>query len=231
MYSVCTNCISKKNFVGVKFCQYCKVTTIINIGESKRKQVVKLSSWKSLEQVLGWFNSPRFGIDCEREIFLSFVEMTEILFFAENNEGDTPLMIAEGKSYDDCIELVSLQQQSLQQQSVLRLESTTLHQQQSLEQGMIYDVCCRSQCLIKSHIMPGGRLPTCACQGLLKLQNLVPICQKYCWPVLTLRAGFKWLLNPGTSSQSEGYSSKHVANLASVKGTPACVICVVIVEG
>lgn len=36
--------------------------------------------------------------------------MTEIPFFTENNEGDTPLMIAEEKNFDDCIELVSSQE-------------------------------------------------------------------------------------------------------------------------
>lgn len=37
-----------------------------------------------------------------------FIKMTEMQsLITENNEGDTPLMIAEEKNYDDCIELVS----------------------------------------------------------------------------------------------------------------------------
>lgn len=54
------------------------------------------------------------GFGCERESFLFGIslhnKMTEIPFFTENNEGDTPLMIAEEKNFDDCIELVSSQQ-------------------------------------------------------------------------------------------------------------------------
>ena len=53
------------------------------------------------------------GFGYERETFLSgylFNKMTEIPFFTENNEGDTPLMIAEEKNFDDCIELVSSQE-------------------------------------------------------------------------------------------------------------------------
>ena len=44
---------------------------------------------------------------------------------------------------------------------------------------------------------------------------------------MTLKAGCigkygkNWVLNPGTSSQGEGYSSKWLINLASVWGTPA----------
>ena len=51
-------------------------------------------------------------------------------------------------------------------------------------------------------------------RGSQSLQNLVAISQGYCQPVVTLNTGYKgnngknWLLSPGTSSQSEGYSSK-----------------------
>ena len=51
-------------------------------------------------------------------------------------------------------------------------------------------------------------------KGSQSLQNLVAISQKSWRPLLTLKAscignyGKNWLLNPGTSSQSEGYSSK-----------------------
>ena len=43
-------------------------------------------------------------------VLVLYNKMTEIPFFTENNEGDTPLMIAEEKNFDDCIELVSSQQ-------------------------------------------------------------------------------------------------------------------------
>ena len=49
-------------------------------------------------------------------------------------------------------------------------------------------------------------------RGSQSSQNLVAISQRYCRPVLTLKAdyignnGKYWLLSPGTSSQSEGYS-------------------------
>ena len=52
------------------------------------------------------------------------------------------------------------------------------------------------------------------CRGSQGIQNLVAIFRRYYWPVLTSKAGCigkygkNWLLNPGTSSQSEGYSSK-----------------------
>ena len=58
-------------------------------------------------------------------------------------------------------------------------------------------------------------------QGFPKLTNLVAISQRSWRPLLTFKAGCvgnngkNWLLNPGTSSQSEGYSSK-MAHLASV---------------
>ena len=51
-------------------------------------------------------------------------------------------------------------------------------------------------------------------RGSRSLQNLVAISQKYCQPLLTIKAGCmgsngkNWLLNPESSSQSEGYSSK-----------------------
>ena len=51
-------------------------------------------------------------------------------------------------------------------------------------------------------------------RGSQSLQNFVAISQGYCRPLLTLIAGCignngkNWLLNPGTSSQSEGYCSK-----------------------
>ena len=47
-------------------------------------------------------------------------------------------------------------------------------------------------------------------RGSQSLQNLVAISQKYCQPLLTIKAGCmgsngkKWLLNPESSSQSEG---------------------------
>ena len=46
------------------------------------------------------------------------------------------------------------------------------------------------------------------------LQNLVAVSQRYCQPLLTIKAGCigsngkNWILNPESSSQSEGYSSK-----------------------
>ena len=51
-------------------------------------------------------------------------------------------------------------------------------------------------------------------RGFRSLRNLVAISQRYCWPLLTFKAGCignngkNWLFNPGTSSQNEGYSSK-----------------------
>ena len=51
-------------------------------------------------------------------------------------------------------------------------------------------------------------------RGSRSSQNLVAISQRYCRPLLTLKAdcignnGKYWLLSPGTNSQSEGYSSK-----------------------
>ena len=51
-------------------------------------------------------------------------------------------------------------------------------------------------------------------RGSRSLQNLVAISQRYCQPLLTIKAGCmgsngkNWLLNPESSSQSEGYSSK-----------------------
>ena len=50
-------------------------------------------------------------------------------------------------------------------------------------------------------------------QGFLKLTNLVAISRRYYRPLVILKAGCienngkNWLLNPVTSSQSEGYSS------------------------
>ena len=57
------------------------------------------------------------------------------------------------------------------------------------------------------------------------LQNLVAISQISWQSLLTLKAGRignngkNWLLNPGTSSQSEGYSSKWLIWLV-CRGTP-----------
>ena len=51
-------------------------------------------------------------------------------------------------------------------------------------------------------------------RGSRSLQNLVAISQKYCQLLLTIKAGYmgsngkNWLLNPKSSSQSEGYRSK-----------------------
>ena len=51
-------------------------------------------------------------------------------------------------------------------------------------------------------------------RGSRRSQNLVAISERHCQPLLTSKAscmgnnGKNWLLNPGTSSQSEGYSSK-----------------------
>ena len=51
-------------------------------------------------------------------------------------------------------------------------------------------------------------------RGSESLQNLVAIFQRYYRPMLISKAGCigndgkNWLLNPGTSSRSEGYSSK-----------------------
>ena len=51
-------------------------------------------------------------------------------------------------------------------------------------------------------------------RGSRSLQNLVAISQRYYQPLLTIKAGCmgsngkNWLLNPESSSQSEGYSSK-----------------------
>ena len=51
-------------------------------------------------------------------------------------------------------------------------------------------------------------------RGSQRLQNLVAISQRSWQLLLTLKAGCtgnngkNWLLNPGTSSQSEGYASK-----------------------
>ena len=51
-------------------------------------------------------------------------------------------------------------------------------------------------------------------RGSRSLQNLVAVSQRYCQPLLTIKAGCigsngkNWLLNPESSSQSEGYSSK-----------------------
>ena len=50
----------------------------------------------------------------------------------------------------------------------------------------------------------------CLLQGFPSLQNLVAISQKYCLPLLIIKAGCmgsngkNWLLNPESSSQSEG---------------------------
>ena len=52
------------------------------------------------------------------------------------------------------------------------------------------------------------------CRGSRRLQNPVAISQRYCQPLLPSKArcignnGKIWLLNPETSSQSEGYISK-----------------------
>ena len=51
-------------------------------------------------------------------------------------------------------------------------------------------------------------------RGSQSLHNLVAISQRYCQPLLTIKVGCigsngkNWLLNPESSSQSEGYSSK-----------------------
>ena len=51
-------------------------------------------------------------------------------------------------------------------------------------------------------------------RGSRSLQNLVAVSQRYCQPLLTIKAGCiksngkNWLLNPESSSQSEGYNSK-----------------------
>ena len=51
-------------------------------------------------------------------------------------------------------------------------------------------------------------------RGSRSLQNLVAVSQRDCQPLLTIKAGCmgsngkNWLLNPESSSQSEGYSSK-----------------------
>ena len=69
-------------------------------------------------------------------------------------------------------------------------------------------------CVPMSH---SGRWEAVFCsRGFWSLQNLVAISQKYYWPVLISKVSCKenngknWLLNPGTSSQSEGYSSKWI---------------------
>ena len=54
---------------------------------------------------------------------MNFTEIC-VSFVVENIEGDTPLMIAEEKNFDDCIELVSLHQQSICNNMVLL---ATLH--------------------------------------------------------------------------------------------------------
>ena len=52
------------------------------------------------------------------------------------------------------------------------------------------------------------------CRRSRSLQNLVAVSQRYYRPLLTIKAGCigsngkNWLLNPESSSQSEGYSSK-----------------------
>ena len=61
---------------------------------------------------------------------------------------------------------------------------------------------------------PNYHYPNFLLGGSRSLQNLVAVSQRYCQPVVTLKAGCigndskNWLLNPGTSSQSEGCSSK-----------------------
>ena len=51
-------------------------------------------------------------------------------------------------------------------------------------------------------------------RGSRSLQSLVAISQRHCQPPLTIKTGCigsngkNWLLNPESSSQSEGYSSK-----------------------
>ena len=66
-------------------------------------------------------------------------------------------------------------------------------------------------------------------RGSRSLQNVVAIFQRYNWPVLTSIAGCigkdgnNWLLNPETSSRSEGYSSKWLIWL--VCGEPLLVSC------
>ena len=67
-------------------------------------------------------------------------------------------------------------------------------------------------------------------RGSQSLQNLtfVAFSQRYCWPLLTLKEGCtgnndkSWLLNPGTSSQSEGCSSKWLIWL--VHREPLCTV-------
>ena len=64
--------------------------------------------------------------------------------------------------------------------------------------------------------MHTGLKSTCTAivRGFQSLQNLVAVSQRYCQPLLTIKAGCmgsngkNWLLNPESSSQSEGYSSK-----------------------
>ena len=65
-------------------------------------------------------------------------------------------------------------------------------------------------------------------RGSQNLQNLVAIFQRYYQPMLISKAdcigndGKNWLLNPGTSSRSEGYSSKWQIRL--VCGVPLSII-------
>ena len=62
------------------------------------------------------------------------------------------------------------------------------------------------------------------------IENLVAISQISWRPLLTLKAGCignngkNWLLNPGTSSQSEGYSSKWRVWGIPADPFPACVV-------